>query len=317
MASSHAPQPTPANRLLSPEQIAAGSLQPPAQVRLPQQASACFSARAARLEAWSAGHVWSEFLGFAARLARAQAQVAEVLEGTAVVLPAPGAAGLPLDIQQADLSGLSETLGRLLTAFRAGAAQPPAVEAALARLGALPPATLGEQARAILNAAPVQADPASAPFLGAALQVLWTTRAARLAQQGSLPVPTAEHGLCPLCGSHPVGSIQRIGDGGALRYVVCALCATEWHVVRVKCVSCQSTQGIAYQGLKGEGAERFAGVQVETCDQCHSSLKFCNMEKDLAADPFADDLATLELDILVGEAGYARAGRNLFFFPGA
>ena len=38
------------------------------------------------------------------------------------------------------------------------------------------------------------------------------------------------------------------------------------------------------------------------------------METDPAVDAFADDLATLALDMLVDEAGFHRAGRNLFLF---
>jgi FdhE protein len=34
-----------------------------------------------------------------------------------------------------------------------------------------------------------------------------------------------------------------------------------------------------------------------------------------AADPLADDAATLALDILLGDAGYARCGVNLLLAP--
>ncbi|HMX17540.1 MAG TPA: formate dehydrogenase accessory protein FdhE, partial [Rhodocyclaceae bacterium] len=55
----------------------------------------------------------------------------------------------------------------------------------------------------------------------------------------------------------------------------------------------------------------------ETCDDCHSYLKIVYQEKAPDADPVADDLATLALDILVYEAGYTRAGPNLLLVPGA
>ena len=38
------------------------------------------------------------------------------------------------------------------------------------------------------------------------------------------------------------------------------------------------------------------------------------MEKDPLVDPFADDLASLALDMLADDAGFHRAGRNLFLF---
>ena len=49
--------------------------------------------------------------------------------------------------------------------------------------------------------------------------------------------------------------------------------------------------------------------------RCHSYLKIVYQEKG-GVNPVADDLTTLALDILVNEAGYARAGPNLLV-PGA
>ena len=56
-------------------------------------------------------------------------------------------------------------------------------------------------------------------------------------------------------------------------------------------------------------------VRAETCDACKSYLKIVYQEKG-PVDPVADDLATLTLDILVDEAGYARSGPNLLLVPG-
>jgi FdhE protein len=56
-------------------------------------------------------------------------------------------------------------------------------------------------------------------------------------------------------------------------------------------------------------------VRAETCEACKSYLKIVYQEKG-TVDPVADDLATLALDILVDEAGYARSGPNLLLVPG-
>jgi FdhE protein len=40
------------------------------------------------------------------------------------------------------------------------------------------------------------------------------------------------------------------------------------------------------------------------------------MTKDPQADPVADDLATLTLDMLMAEREYLRSGPNLLFVPG-
>ena len=57
-------------------------------------------------------------------------------------------------------------------------------------------------------------------------------------------------------------------------------------------------------------------VQAETCDVCKAYLKLIRRDKDAAADPVADDLATLALDILVDESGFSRSGPNLLLVPG-
>jgi FdhE protein len=48
----------------------------------------------------------------------------------------------------------------------------------------------------------------------------------------------------------------------------------------------------------------------------HRRTKIVYTEKDPAAEPFADDLASLELDILVDGADWRRAVPNPFLLPG-
>jgi FdhE protein len=150
------------------------------------------------------------------------------------------------------------------------------------------------------------------PFVAAALQVYWTDMARELGAQaiGRLE----QGGLCPVCGSHPVAGIVRIGGAQqGLRYLCCSLCATEWHMVRIKCSSCDSTRGISYYELEGSNG----AIKAESCDECNSYLKLFYMEKDHQVDPVADDLASLALDVLMDETGKARGGPNLFFHPGS
>jgi FdhE protein len=51
-------------------------------------------------------------------------------------------------------------------------------------------------------------------------------------------------------------------------------------------------------------------VKAETCDECRSYAKMLYQSQDANLDPFADDLATLGLDLLVAEAGWARHAPN-------
>jgi len=108
------------------------------------------------------------------------------------------------------------------------------------------------------------------------------------------------------------GRIVRVGGQfSGYRYLQCALCSTEYHVVRVKCSNCDSTKGIAYHGIEG-GSE---ALKAESCDECHTYRKIGYQEKDYDFEPLADDLASLTLDLLMNEAGYRRSSPNPLLWP--
>lgn len=173
-------------------------------------------------------------------------------------------------------------------------------------------AVLEKQADYLLTGEYSQVDVKLAPVIGAALQVYWVAMATTLGEAAftSTAIPQT---TCPVCGMPPLASIIDIGkttDG--LRYLCCPLCASKWHLVRIKCAHCDSTQGISYYELAGsQGA-----VKAEVCDSCHTYLKIFYLTKDTAMEPVADDLATLVLDILVQEMGKNRLAPNLYFHPG-
>jgi FdhE protein len=148
------------------------------------------------------------------------------------------------------------------------------------------------------------------PFVAAALQVYWTALAAGL-NRAEVP-PPQEKRACPCCGFSPVAGIVRTdGEVARLRYLHCALCNTEWHLVRVICAACGDGNSVSYYHIEGSDTS----VRAETCDACQSYMKIIYREKSPQADPVADDLATLALDLLVLEAGYDRKGPNLLFIP--
>jgi FdhE protein len=139
----------------------------------------------------------------------------------------------------------------------------------------------------------------------AALQVHWVALASRLTPDtvAELEVP----GLCPMCGTLPVASVVRTDERSqGYRYLHCALCATEWHLVRITCSQCQGTANIAYHSIEG-GSE---AVRAESCDECHTYRKILYQEKDANVEPVADDLASLALDLLMSQAGYHRGSGN-------
>ena len=108
---------------------------------------------------------------------------------------------------------------------------------------------------------------------------------------------------------------MRIGDAGhGVRYATCSLCACEWHVTRIKCVPCQNTRGIATRPSKAPASTAHPRVRGRNLPRLPGQPQDRLDETDPAVDAFADDLATLALDMLVDEAGFHRAGRNLFLF---
>jgi FdhE protein len=149
------------------------------------------------------------------------------------------------------------------------------------------------------------------PLVSAALQAVWTRAAAHLDSAGAGRLDIAD--LCPVCGSLPVASVIRAGAAEAgLRYLHCSLCNCEWRMVRAQCSLCGKSDAHAYVSIDGGPP----AVSAETCDACHGYLKLLRMDRDPEVDPVADDLASLALDLLLDERGYARGGPNPMLIPG-
>ncbi|TLZ15969.1 MAG: formate dehydrogenase accessory protein FdhE, partial [Gammaproteobacteria bacterium] len=196
-------------------------------------------------------------------------------------------------------------VAQMCAAVAAAGDVPPGAREACERLRALPPPQLEAQADALLAACADAIEVAAAPFLMAALQVYWVALASRLAPEQVVELEVS--GLCPVCGTLPVASIVRADERSqGYRYLHCALCATEWHLVRITCSQCQGTANIAYHSIEG-AAE---AIRAESCDGCHTYRKILYQEKDPNVEPVADDLASLALDLLMSEAGYHRGSGN-------
>ena len=195
--------------------------------------------------------------------------------------------------------------GQLSEQVAAAADLPDSARQELSHVRNLPPEWFEAQADALLAGRREEIEMAAAPFIMAALQTWWVALASRLTEE---VVPVLEvPGVCPACGTLPVASIVRADKRSqGYRYLHCALCATEWHLVRVTCSHCLSTEGIAQHSIEG-GPE---AIRAESCDRCHIYRKILYQEKDVSVEPVADDLASLALDLLMGEAGYHRGSSN-------
>ena len=259
------------------------------------------------------GSPWSAYLSLMADLADAQ--------NVALKLCAlPGADPRRIDLAQAHGMpplqavgwprdrGWHDVLSQLLD-HMAGMPRLPAQAAqaiyALQKLLRDQPVLLESQADALLAEQDSDVDAATAPFVMAALQVYWTALAADF-PESALPV-VSPRGVCPVCGSLPVASVVRVGGAAdGCRYLCCGLCASEWHLVRVTCSHCDNTKEVAYQFFE-DGPE---GIKAESCDHCHTYRKIFYQEKILDVDAVADDLASLDLDMAMAQAGYSRASGN-------
>ena len=192
-----------------------------------------------------------------------------------------------------------------------------AVAAETAKLKALTAAEAAALARRILTQQTEPSDRAAEIWVQAALQVVWTAWAAQLSEDD---VPTAENSdriSCPCCGTEAVGSVILIrSDLTGFRYMHCPLCNSRWNALRAKCPTCGDAGGMRLQQVEEKSAPHlapaYAAAHAESCESCHTYRKLYRQDKQQYADPVADDLATLGLDIAVGEAGYERGGANPF-----
>ncbi|HOG17180.1 MAG TPA: formate dehydrogenase accessory protein FdhE [Syntrophales bacterium] len=283
---------------------------------IPPDPSRVFLERSRRFDTLAKGHSLAGWLSFLGRLTRAQH---ELLQGyPAIPLPDEAALSLAAEQRMPPLSspplprGLSWQQPLDLFAQELAPHAPPPARDALRRLRHMGGAALEALADRILQMAPGNEDTDLLPFVAAVLQVHWTALAARLDRTmvASLDAP----GVCPCCGFLPVAAVVRTdGPVAGLRYLHCALCNTEWHLVRVTCAACRNGDRISYRYIEGSDGT----ARAETCDDCRSYLKIFYREKSPQADPVADDLSSMALDLLVEEAGYNRIGPDLLLVPGA
>ncbi len=274
-------------------------------VRLPDLATV-FARRAARLAALAEGHELEGFLRMVAALVSAQHVALDGLPPGS--LPGPAQIAQARLVHQAPLDPAAWTrdkswrvaLARILETIDEAVLPGPARDARVA-LAALGETELEVLADRFLDGDVAAGEAARTVFVAAALQVAWT-RMAALLDRTDLITDQPETGQCPSCGSPPVAGL--VSPGGTKfghRHLHCSLCATAWRYVRVRCVHCGSTDKISFRNLAGTSY-----LRAECCEACQGYSKVFFLEKARPIEPLADDLASLGLDVLVGEEGFAR-----------
>jgi FdhE protein len=275
-------------------------------VRLPDLATV-FARRAERLRFLANGHELAGFLGLIASIVATQhAALAGLppgsLPGSQQIAKARLAKQAPLDpVSIARDSSWRAALSRILAEVDDKLLLEPA-RAARAALQAASEAELEALANRFLKSDVAPRDAAKAVFVTAALQVAWT-RMAALIDKADLGAGSVDAGQCPVCGSPPIAGI--VSPGGTKfghRYLHCSLCSTAWRYVRARCVHCGGTDRISFRQIAGTSY-----LRAECCESCHGYSKVFYAEKAKPLEPLADDLASLGLDMMVGEEGFARA----------
>jgi FdhE protein len=288
---------------------ATGGVKAPEPILLPDPAVR-FARTAERLELLSEGHPMEGWLDFMAKLARAQHRAASRLallsapeeamveQAVAARIPPISADGHRRDPAWRD--GLALLLDTTL-----GDGLPSSAAVVVAELRAGSAASTEALADAFLRGAVDEKDAASSFWIAAALQVYFTCLAGRL--PANVLRLLEERSLCPCCGSTPSASlVTGAGQNPGARYLYCSLCSTAWNYSRAVCITCGGSRTLAIRGVEGDSEI----VKAETCDECGTYSKMAYQAKDMQADPYADDLATLGLDMMVGEAGWSRHAPN-------
>jgi len=270
-----------------------------------------FERRSARFLALAPGHQIESYLRFLAGLTAAQHAVQgdlppPVLPSADSLRRAHDNAMPPLSVGQLELGEAADHAFLELARKLRERTLTPASRAAVEKVLAASPEVRTAMLRAVLLD-DIPQDAVAEHVIAAAAAQVHIARAAAALDVATL-VSVAD-GACPACGGAPVASAI-VGWEGAhgTRFCTCSMCATQWHVVRIKCLLCGAEKGIAYHSLE-EGAKT---ILAETCESCSGYVKILHQHKDPALEPVADDAASLALDVVLGREGWARGSVNPF-----
>ncbi|KQV16698.1 formate dehydrogenase accessory protein FdhE [Pseudomonas sp. Root329] len=303
--------------ILEPGEIEAAASSPPFLYLPPNN---LFTLRALRLERLVDGHPLADYL----RLVTGLCHVQQCVMDDPPVAAMPDAERLRVCQQHGLPPFAADSLVReddwlpFLEALLQRYQPPPqpAVEKTVATLRSTHVGQLKAWAIALVSGQFTLLPAAVVPFLGAALQVAWSHWLLGTPDLALKPGDSLSQ--CPACGSPAMaGVIRHRGKYNGLRYLVCSLCACEWHVVRVKCVYCEQSKGLEYVSLDDDRhAANQAPLRAEVCPGCHSYLKLLYLENDAEAEALSTDLTSLLLDMRLEQEGYQRPAPNLLLAPG-
>lgn len=270
-----------------------------------------FKKRMQRLETLIAQHhPFSDYLSFVLRLVKAQRHIIEnttLLDDVVAPMISEYQEKTPLNIQFLPDYSLWQTLfAELMSQLKSETSD--RIQDVLHSLREHSAAELDEMATLLLSQQFDKVESHKAVFIGAAINLIWTKLASTF--KGSAQKKEGEQLFCPLCAAPPICAVIQTGHNAGVRYLHCSLCETEWYFTRAKCTNCGETDDIHYFFTESENNP----IKMETCGNCHHYLKIIYKETLPNADPIADDLATLMLNVLTEEDNFSSSALNPFLF---
>jgi FdhE protein len=190
---------------------------------------------------------------------------------------------------------------------RVAAASPPALAAAGRALSQAEWASLlaAEQADKVTGRDRAGALSPASFWARALLHPFWAAAAVQL--QGEAH---DGEGRCWGCDAAPLCGVLREDReaGAAIRWLCCGRCGSQWRYRRVSCPACGEEDP---ERLPRYSAEEIPWVRLEACDACHLYLKVIDLDRAQDAEPVADELGALALDLFAAEQGYRKISPNL------
>jgi formate dehydrogenase accessory protein fdhE len=272
-----------------------------------------YQRRAARLRELAQDHPLADYLLFAAAIADAQLELLESMpipqDPRLQALSGEQLANKPLDVK----NWQRDPIWRKLLSALLEKLKPSANDQILTTIEWLEKAAdseLEDLANHVLaqEFACISSD--KAVFVWAALSLYWLQLVQQIPHNAKQESTENLH-CCPVCNTAPTASLVHFGSQQGLRYLHCALCESEWNMVRSQCSNCGQNKELDYWSID----DYMAAIRSESCGSCKSYLKIMFQEKEPKVEVIADDLASLFLDMEMEEKGFMKSGLNPFIFP--
>jgi len=110
-------------------------------------------------------------------------------------------------------------------------------------------------------------------------------------------------GYCFICGAR--ATLGELQENDQVKHLRCGQCGADWPFRRLQCMDCGNEDHNTLSYLYPDGQRE--KMRVEVCDKCHGYLKVIAAFTPTPPEMLpVEDLATLHLDYIAQERGYAR-----------